>query len=247
MAANASSSERRSSRARAILGDGLRYDSSVGCSRMGGRDREMRMSELICASRAVADAEDRVARYCGLEWTGGPSEVWAYPYFDAIVTRADEVEPVDVLACAALHPGLSRDDLKYFRDQRPVLASWLRRMPEDVDLGMADAATADELRELPELARGVGLSLLSKVLHRKRPRLMPMLDRDIVDWYRPVTGLRGVAAWAALVDALRSDLAMPVNAKILARMQTDLTGRVEGPVPSALRLVDIAIWMGGRK
>lgn len=204
------------------------------------------MSELRCASRIVPDAAERVARYCGLEWPGGPPEVWAYGYFDAVPSSASGVGPVDVLACAALHPGLSRDDLTYFVRGRSTLDGWLATIPDDVPLATADAAVVATLRELPALARGVGLSLLSKVLHRKRPMLVPMLDRDIVDWYRPVTRQRGAAAWPALIDALQTDLADSGNARVLAEIQTGLATRLVAPVPSALRLVDIAIWMGGR-
>lgn len=203
------------------------------------------MSVLRCASRNVPDAADRIARYCGLEWSGGPPEVWAYPYFDAVITPSDEIVTVDVLACAALHPGLSRNDLTYFTACRSTLVSWLEVVPDDVSLAAADEATLARLREIPGMARGVGLSLLSKVLHRKRPKLVPMLDRDIVDWYRPVTGLRGAAAWPALVDALGADLADPANKKVLAGIQDYLADRLDGPVPTALRLVDIAIWMSG--
>jgi hypothetical protein len=204
------------------------------------------MSELMCASRVVPDAVERLRRYCGLAWEGGPAEVWAYPYFDAVETEGDVIDPVDVVSCAALHPALSRSDLEFFAARRFELEAWVAGLPPGVGLGAADASVMGRLRGLPLLAEGVGVSLLSKVLHRKRPMLVPMLDHDIVDWYRPVTGRRGVSAWPAVVDALHADLAETGNIAVLANTAATLEGCLRGPVPSSLRMVDIAIWMGGR-
>ena len=53
--------------------------------------------------------------------------------------------------------------------------------------------------------------IVSKVTHRKRTRLIPLFDRAVMDRYRLVTGLRGEAAWPALVRALKADLALDEN------------------------------------
>jgi hypothetical protein len=113
-------------------------------------------------------------------------------------------------------------------------------------VGLADAQPelVDHVERLAELADGVGLSLLSKVMHHKRPGLVPMLDRDIIDWYRPVTGLRGAASWRALIIAIRADLAFEPNRRILAEITTDIAEEMAGPAPTPLRMLDIAIWMG---
>jgi hypothetical protein len=203
------------------------------------------MDVLTCADRAVRDAADRINRYCGLRWSGGPAEVWAFPYFDAVASAdPDVVDPVDVLCSAALHPGLGRSDLEFFVQRATKLEGWLRDAPVSVALEDADPGLVGHVVSLAALADGVGLSLLSKVVHRKRPSLVPMLDRDIVDWYRPLTGLRGAAAWPALVEALRSDLAGDANRRLLAELNADLHVGLSGPVPTPLRMVDIAIWMG---
>lgn len=85
--------------------------------------------------------------------------------------------------------------------------------------------------------------MLTKVLHRKRPSLIPLVDRALLDWYRPVTGERtATAAWPALLHALRGDLT--ANEVVLGRMSEALEDEI-ATVVSKLRLVDIAIWMGG--
>jgi len=171
--------------------------------------------------------------------------VWAYPYFDAVdLGDPDAVSAVDVVCSAALHPGLSREDLEFFLRRRVNLGAWLASVPLSVGLADATSELVAQVVGLAGLADGVGLSLLSKVIHRKRPALVPMLDRDIVDWYRPVTGLRGAAAWPSLVEAVRSDLADDNSRRVLAAIGSDLSGEVSGPVPAPLRMVDMAIWMG---
>jgi hypothetical protein len=180
-----------------------------------------------------------------LPWSGGPPETWAYRYYDLVPTGpGDRVEPVDVLACAALHRGLSRGDLAFFSEQPEVLTDWLGGLPSDVELADADDASMTHLATLPDLRGAISLSLLSKVAHRKRPRLIPLFDRAIAEWYRPVTGERGVSGWPELVGALRADLALLANRETLHEVATRIGSDLDGPPPSALRLLDIAVWMG---
>ena len=49
---------------------------------------------LVLAGRAIPDAGDRIRRYCGLPWSGGPPETWAYRYYDAVPTDdSDRISP----------------------------------------------------------------------------------------------------------------------------------------------------------
>jgi hypothetical protein len=190
------------------------------------------MSGLVLAGRSIDRAEDHLRRYCGLAWSGGAPETWAYAYFDALEdTDPNDVFPTDVLAAAALHPKLTRADLVWFVDHRHGLGTFLRATPEH-DLVDADPAILDSI---PVLAGGgVELSLLTKVLHRKRPGLIPMLDRRLLDWYRLYLTTRGAAAWPQLVRALALDLAR--NHEQLERLRQ--------VVPlTHVRITDIAVWM----
>ena len=206
---------------------------------------------LVCAGKPIPGTRGQIRRYCGLPWSGGEAETWAYEYFDSVPTNPwdDLPGPPDLLAAAALHPGFGRSEASYFNSGGGAEAcqAWLTTLPRDTDLADAEEPVVNQLAELPQIATGVGLSVVSKVTHHKRPRLVPLFDRAIVDWYRPVTGLRGEAAWPALIRALRADLAEPPNREFLADVRAELAGELEGPVPSDLRLVDIAIWMHGRE
>jgi hypothetical protein len=83
------------------------------------------------------------------------------------------------------------------------------------------------------------------VLHRKRPWLIPMLDREIIDWYRPMTGQRrAVDAWEPLLHHLRDDL--ETNRNMLAEPRAVLH-MLHGVSITDLRTVDIVIWMAGQR
>lgn len=204
---------------------------------------------LVLADRRVGNPADKIRRYCRLEWSHGPPEIWAYPYYDAPPTREDdEVRYEDVLAAAALHPGLSRPDLGFFATRGPLLGDWLRRLPPGLTLAEADDRVLGVMDELVAWDVDVSLSLLSKVLHRKRPALLPLVDRQILDWYRPVTGeRRGEAAWPALIRAIQRDLRLEANSLVLDEITRRLAADLEGRVPTQVRLADIAVWMGGQR
>jgi hypothetical protein len=66
---------------------------------------ELRSLVVQIGGRPVEGGWDRMARYCGLPWSGGDDETWAFRYYDAIPSpRPDTVRPVDVLATGASFP-----------------------------------------------------------------------------------------------------------------------------------------------
>lgn len=131
-------------------------------------------SALILAGRPIErdEAWARVLRYCGLPWDDHSPETWAFRYFDLIETDPAVVAPHDVLCAGALHHGLTRDDLTWFWDHRCDLENWLSGILVDQALRTADDATVAALSELPSRFAGPPLSLVTKVLHRKRPWLI---------------------------------------------------------------------------
>ncbi len=209
---------------------------------------------IVAAGREVPSALDRIRRYCGLPWSGGGPETWAWPFYDEVPTEHDDVvSPTDVVCAAALHPGLSRDDLVYFHQHESAVSAWLREVPAGMRLWELSDHAVEHLATMPELA-APSLSLLSKVLHRKRPHVIPLLDRHVIDWYRPVTGKRAVAeAWGPLIRTMRAEeedeQRRLTTAIAVVGIERELWPDVpvdDRPRLSWLRAADIAIWMGSQ-
>lgn len=112
----------------------------------------------------------------------------------------------------------------------------------------------DHLASAVEFEPHVSITLLSKVLHRKRPGLIPLLDRHVIDWFRPVTRERTPArAWGPLLRSMRDDAdanRVLVMAILLHGFKTatrpDRIGVDVSNTLSLVRATDIAIWMGSR-
>jgi hypothetical protein len=197
---------------------------------------------LVLAERAIPDAVDHVRRYCGLAWSGGPPETWAYRYFDVIDNDPAALEPTDVVCASSLHPGINRADLSFFHDQKVAIDAWLQAVGVDADIRIAEAE--DALLGLLDFD-APSFTLLTKVLHRKRPNLVPLVDRHVLDRYRPITGeRRPELAWPGLVKAIRSDVEL--NADALTGISSEIDDALEA-LPGALRICDIAIWMEARR
>src|SRR5690606_2871802 len=133
----------------------------------GRAQQEVRMSDVVlyAAGRVIPDGVDRIRRYCGLEWSGGPPETWAWPYYDAVPTRHDDiVEPTDVVCAAALHPGLGRADLAFFHERGDELSGWLQALPSDSPLWEVGGDVVAHVAHLADRFAEVSISLLSKVL-----------------------------------------------------------------------------------
>ena len=211
----------------------------------------MRDPIIVAGGRPIPDAFDRIRRYCGLPWSGGERETWAWAYYDEIPTAHDNrVTPTDVVSAGALHPGLSREELTWFNARQADLQRWLQALPPGLDLAKASPPTVARVTSMPDALDGISVTLLSKVLHRKRPDLLPLLDRHIIDWYRPVTGARSAGqAWPLIVEAMHAEQAAQDRTGVLLALQAlrdERGGRRRELRISWLRAVDIAIWMGAR-
>lgn len=199
---------------------------------------------ITLGGRRIDDPWDRLRRYCGLPWSGGPPEIWPYRYYDVLPAGpSNRVDPIDVLAAGAVHDGLTRTDLAFFIDEADRIGGWLADAPIDLRLAEADDAVLGHLAALAAWEAPVSLPLLTKVLHRKRPLLVPVHDQHLVDWYRRYTGEGDiVAAWPDVLRSLHHDLRYPTIALVLAMMGVQLANEL-GHSPSPLRRVDILIRM----
>jgi Family of unknown function (DUF6308) len=188
--------------------------------------------------------EDRVLRFFGEE----------YPYYDAIASvDPDRVCPVDVLVTVAVNSFVN-SAAKARRVHRGLAAACDPLLPGiSVEASLLDSEPPfNEVGELLHAAVQVPevlVAVATKVLHRKRRSLIPMLDDVVMGDYLAALGrsdLRGrtqdkrhAASIAMMVlDAFRLDL-LAVSGEIEElREILDLAGY---PV-SSCRLMEALIW-----
>lgn len=135
----------------------------------------------------------------------------------------------------------------------PDLNANLALISRDAALETASARdlgrVSDLFGVLDDLALpGVQLTTLSKILHRKRPRMIPLYDEHIRRCYQelgdpPVPGEKG-RSWGGFADlwlpAVQNDLATQLSS------WQEIAALAPGPAITPLRALDIVGWFRGR-
>lgn len=172
-------------------------------------------------------------------YAGTRDVMFAGRHFDELPDNDPQAFSVGDLAAASLldvrfGPHAVRELL-----ERGECNELLSTIPQDLALWEATAEDLDPespawrlWRQLVSI-RGVSRTRASKLLARKRPHLMPILDQVIVDRL----SLEGLDAWQALRAALVPEIRDRIDE--LAPAATDHGARL----PTTLRLLDVATWM----
>jgi hypothetical protein len=206
---------------------------------------------LAMGSKEVLDAEGLVRTYVS---PGRRGLRYAYPYYDGLVTNSDPgiLCTGDLLAPTLLGVNVGLDRMHTLTALLPLLQRGLDSLPP-VDLVEADdgtcdlvAALFDPLDDPSALDRDVRGSLLAKVLHRKRPGLVPLFDSKVQMYYQsdecvppaPKDGRTVRQYLGLLVRAIRQDLRDNADEfAALARLVPE-----DGPPITPLRVLDIVVW-----
>jgi hypothetical protein len=164
--------------------------------------------------------------------------------FDLVAeTDAHVLEPADLLAVTLLDVPLSADAVRELLDAgtNEELARHLRRIPVDAALWSAREAALDAAvaaHELLQEADGIGPVRATKILARKRPGLVPVVDRAAT----ALLELPDHLGWATL-RAVLADEGRRGRVEALRPASAD-------PSITLLRLLDVAVWLtasGGRR
>lgn len=200
----------------------------------------------LLAGRPIHDVTDQVRRYCGLSWSGGEPETFAFRYYDALPHEPGApAGPLDLVTCVALQPTITPKELAWFFDEGfEHVDRWVEDLPVTVDLAHANEMLVEHLTTLGQITNAVPLALLSKVAHRLRPRLIPLYEGTVGAHYRQLTGARGESSWRRLVPEIANDLR--VNEHQIYRTLDQIGGELGPLTPSPLRLLDIALFMENR-
>ena len=196
----------------------------------------------ICLSNGevIEDPEKRIREYCEIE---------IYRGYDDCHNVTDEITWEDIKAANRLYAYIGRLEAEKLVNSReiPVILSRI----DNVDLGdisdyewLRVRSCLQELLRVCLAIRGVGLAKATKVLHLKRPKLIPILDSYVMSFllnidvrnFIPKDRLLKLGVQA--IEIVRMDL---INNReefaILQRKLHDL------PIPlEKVRLYDILCW-----
>jgi hypothetical protein len=198
------------------------------------------MSIFLAGGHQISNPEDRVREYVEIE---------VYFGYDDRHSVSDEIKPDDIRAANRLYARVGSVPAEAFITSARVHETLGAVQDEELD-AIPDSRWAETRTAIAELfgaaieLRGIGLAVASKVLHLKRPHLIPILDSFVV---RLLDGakLERIDKKGQLVDIglrtldiIRSD--MHRQQKAFAELQASLC---DLPLPlTRVRLFDILCW-----
>ena len=175
---------------------------------------------------------------------------YAYPAYDQLVTNGSaELVDGDLLAPVLIGAHIDEGRFALLREMLPALEA-VADLPEvalqeaDDDHVLCVAGLFGILDEPRYAGRGVRGTIVSKVLHRKRPDLVPLYDSRIFEAYTAPGALPRATdrAWADFIFDLCRQMREDLQAEQEAFDQLVRLAGDAGADLSRLRILDILVW-----
>jgi len=175
---------------------------------------------------------------------------FAYPSYDRLVTNGSPaLVDGDLLAPSLIGAEVDRGRFSLLREMLPAL-SGVADLPagpiEDAD-DAAIGQVADlfaVLDEAPYAGKGVRGTILSKVLHRKRPDLVPLYDSRIFESYTAPGAIPRAAhrTWREFMQLLCTQMREDLRSESEAFDELVGVAGDAGALLTRLRILDILVW-----
>lgn len=175
---------------------------------------------------------------------------WSFPAYDQLVTNGSAVlVDGDLLAPVLIGTAVDRDRFLLLRELMPRIAG-VADLPRvalqdaDDDAVAQVAALFAVLDDAPYAGRGVRGTILSKVLHRKRPDLVPLYDSRIFESYTAPGAIeRSVhRSWLDSMTLLLTQMRADLQAEADAFAALERVAAGAGAELSRLRILDVLVW-----
>lgn len=202
--------------------------------------------QLCGGTLQIDDPEDLLLAYVD------PEGAYAYPAYDELVTNGSaELVDGDLLAPSLLDAHVDYARFVLLKRMLPSLRDGMAALPptalEDTDdAGIAKVAhcfaVLDEAKFVRAGARG---TIVSKVLHRKRPDLIPLYDSRIWTAYT-VSGAIGRGShrpWVEVMQALCHSMRADISNNRAEFESLRAAAAEKGARLTLLRTLDILVWM----
>jgi len=175
---------------------------------------------------------------------------YAYPSYDRLVTNgAATLVDADLLAPALIGAEVDRGRFSLLREMLPALGG-IGSLPA-VPLEEASDELVEQVADLfavldqaPYAGKGVRGTIISKVLHRKRPDLVPLYDSRIFESYTaPGCIERSVhRTWREFMALLCGQMREDLQAESAGFDELVAVAGDSGALLTRLRILDILVW-----
>jgi hypothetical protein len=210
------------------------------------QNAEVTSLELCGGTLHVADPEQLLAQYTD------PTAGYAWPEYDTLVTNGGvEIVTGDLLAPTLLEDHVDRTRFRALVEMLPRLSA-VAELPR-APLESADNATVDAVAALFGVLdddryarRGVRGTIVSKVLHRKRPDLIPIYDSRILAAYTAPGAIESQAqerTWVAFLTVLCQQMRADLQRESVRFAELETFCAARGASITRLRILDILVWM----
>ena len=175
---------------------------------------------------------------------------WSYPAYDRLVTNGSTVlVDGDLLAPSLIGADVDRSRFLLLRELMPRIAG-VADLPQialqDAGDDVVDqvAALFAVLDEAPYAGRGVRGTIVSKVLHRKRPDLVPLYDSRIFESYTAPGVIERSAhrSWRESMTLLVRQMRADLQAEAPAFQALVGVAEGAGATLTQLRILDVLVW-----
>jgi len=205
------------------------------------------MTVNLCAGTLVIDDPDELL----LSYID-PAAGNAFPSYDELVTNgAAELVDGDLLAPVLMGVHLDTARFLLLKGMQPDLQAALAALPptsladtDDAGLELVAACFAD-LDHPRYAAQRVRGTILSKVLHRKRPDLVPLYDSRIWTAYTTTDAVprSGRRTWVEFMTLLCAQMRDELRSESAEMERLVGVARSHGATLTPLRILDILVWM----
>ncbi len=175
-----------------------------------------------------------------------------YSYFDSakVGSGENEITPSDICITAAMNSRVGSKHVKGIMAKKRKIESILSQIPDSIFLqDEIDNNVFKLLSDIFEVfcsVKWVKLSTASKILYKKRPKLIPMVDRNLENHYWPIlTKEQRNSPWGkyslAIIKEFRNDLIKNLD-QLKKIKQSLIKKRKEIRKISLVRVLESIIW-----
>jgi hypothetical protein len=199
----------------------------------------------LCAGTLVVEHPDQVL----LDYVDVRNG-YAFPSYDRLVTNGSAaLVDGDLLAPTLIGAEVDRGRFALLREMLPALGG-IASLPA-VPLEQADDSVVEQVADLfavldaaPYAGKGVRGTIISKVLHRKRPDLVPLYDSRIFESYTAPGALERSThrTWREFMALLCQQMRADLQTQSAAFDELVGVAGDAGALLTRLRILDILVW-----